>query len=114
MIFITHDLGVVARMCDHVCVMYAGRIVEKAPVAQLYDNPAHPYTQALMESVSAADRRVERLQSIEGQPPTLHNLPPGCPFRPRCRYSIDRCADEYPPEVDVAPGHKVSCWLKTA
>jgi oligopeptide/dipeptide ABC transporter ATP-binding protein len=111
-IFITHDLGVVARMCDYVCVMYAGRIVERAPVRELYDNPSHPYTQALIGSVSSVDRRVDRLPAIEGLPPTLLDLPPGCPFQPRCRQRIERCAVEYPPEVEVGPGHRAACWLK--
>jgi oligopeptide/dipeptide ABC transporter ATP-binding protein len=109
LIFITHDLGIVARMCDRVCVMYAGRIVERAPVVELYDHPAHPYTRALIASVPAADTRVERLYSIEGQPPALHNLPSACLFKPRCAARDDRC-EEYPPEVEVGPQHKVSCW----
>jgi len=109
LIFITHDLGIVARMCDRVCVMYAGRIVESAPVVELYDRPLHPYTQALIASVPAADKRVERLFSIEGQPPTLHNLPPGCLFKPRCAYQSDEC-EKYPDEVEAAPQHRVSCW----
>jgi oligopeptide/dipeptide ABC transporter ATP-binding protein len=110
LIFITHDLGIVARMCDRVCVMYAGRIVESAPVVELYDNPIHPYTRALIASVPAADRRVERLFSIEGQPPALHHLPPGCPFAPRCGDREERCFKEFPGEVEVGFQHKVSCW----
>lgn len=112
LIFITHDLGIVARMCDRVCVMYAGRIVESAPVVELFDDPRHPYTRALIASVPAADKRVERLYSIEGQPPALHHLPPGCPFKPRCPNAKDRCGEEYPPEVEVGPQHKASCWLE--
>ncbi len=113
-IFITHDLGIVARMCDRVCVMYAGRIIESAPAVELYDHPAHPYTRALISSVPAADKPVERLFSIEGQPPALHNLPPGCPFKPRCSDAIDRCGEESPPEVEVGPRHKVACWTEVS
>lgn len=109
-IFITHDLGIVAQMCDRVCVMYAGKIVESAPVVELFDHPIHPYTQALISSVPAADQRVARLFSIEGQPPVLHNLPPGCAFKPRCLRHNDKCKDEFPPEIEVGPDHKVSCW----
>jgi len=109
-IFITHDLGIVAQMCDRVCVMYAGKIVESAPVVELFDHPTHPYTHALIASVPAADQEVERLFSIEGQPPALHDLPPGCTFKPRCARYNDKCENEFPPEVDVGPHHKVSCW----
>ena len=109
-IFITHDLGIVAQMCDRVCVMYAGRIVESAPVVELFDRPVHPYTQALIASVPAADQRVERLFSIEGQPPALHQLPAGCPFRPRCSREKDHCENEMPREIEVGANHKVSCW----
>lgn len=112
-IFITHDLGIVARMCDRVCVMYAGKIVESAPVVELFDRPIHPYTYALISSVPSADQRVEQLFSIEGQPPVLHHLPPGCTFRPRCYKYSDNCKEEFPPEVEVAPNHKVRCWQAT-
>jgi oligopeptide/dipeptide ABC transporter ATP-binding protein len=109
-IFITHDLGIVAQMCDRVCVMYAGKIVESASVVELFDNPVHPYTHALIASVPAADQHVERLFSINGQPPALHSLPPGCAFKPRCARYNEKCKDEFPPEVEVGPHHKVSCW----
>ena len=85
-LLITHDLGVVAGTCDRVCVMYAGRIVETAPTAAIFKTPAHPYTQALLAAVPRPDQqRGERLAAIGGQPPNLVNLPPGCPFAPRCR-----------------------------
>lgn len=113
LIFVTHDLGIVARICDRVCVMYAGRVVENAETLELFDNPAHPYSRALLASVPSADHPLERLSSIEGQPPALHQLPPGCPFQPRCRYSVDRCTAEYPPEVELGPRHRVRCWLVT-
>lgn len=109
-IFITHDFGIVAQMCDRVCVMYAGKIVESAPVVELFDHPIHPYTYALISAVPSADQRVERLFSIEGQPPALHHLPAGCAFGPRCSKYNDRCEEEFPPELEVGPNHKVRCW----
>lgn len=110
-LFITHDLGVAARICDRVAVMYCGRIVEEAPVRVLFDSPAHPYTQGLINSLPRLDRRVDKLSSIPGQPPSLHALPPGCPFVPRCGHATDRCRQEAPPEANIATGHRVSCWL---
>ncbi len=110
MLFITHDFGIVARVCDRVAVMYAGRIVESAPVRALFAAPRHPYTEALMASVPRMEGRVERLPSIEGQPPALHRLPPGCRFAPRCRSVEDRCRREYPPVVVVGPAHEAACW----
>ncbi|GBD10777.1 Oligopeptide transport ATP-binding protein OppD [bacterium HR23] len=109
-IFITHDFGIVAKMCDTVAVMYAGRIVEKGDVRQIFNRPAHPYTQALLASVPKLEEDVERLYSIPGQPPVLHDLPPGCPFAPRCAYAYDRCKVEYPPTVEVEQGHTAACW----
>jgi oligopeptide/dipeptide ABC transporter ATP-binding protein len=110
MLFITHDFGIVARMCDRVAVMYAGRIVESGPVRALFKTPRHPYTEALMASVPRMEGRVERLPSIEGQPPALHRLPPGCRFAPRCRYVEARCRTEYPPAFTVGPQHESACW----
>jgi oligopeptide/dipeptide ABC transporter ATP-binding protein len=111
MIFITHDFGIVAKMCDRVAVMYAGRIVESAEVRELFNHPRHPYTVALLNSVPRLETKIERLSSIEGQPPSLYDLPAGCPFAPRCPHARDRCREEYPPEVAVAEGHRVSCWM---
>ena len=108
-IFITHDLGIVARMCDRVAVMYAGRFVEQADVIRLFDSPSHPYTQALMRSVPDLDEDVGRLPSIEGQPPSLDDLPSGCAFAPRCEYAFDKC-EVYPPGFAIAKGHTSSCW----
>ena len=108
-IFITHDFGVVARMCDRVAVMYAGKIVEQADVVELFDNPSHPYTEALLKSVPDLDDELEHLPSIEGQPPLLDHLPVGCSFAPRCPYVFERC-EEYPPEFAVADGHLARCW----
>jgi oligopeptide/dipeptide ABC transporter ATP-binding protein len=109
-IFITHDMGVVAKMCDRAVVMYAGRIVEHGTVRELFNTPTHPYTQALLASVPRMEKRVERLYSIEGQPPALFDLPPGCRFAPRCQYADDRCRAEYPPTYTSPTGHDVSCW----
>ena len=108
-IFITHDFGIVARMCDRVAVMYAGRIVEQSDVEDMFDRPAHPYTEALLESVPDLDTDVDMLPSIEGQPPSLDALPQGCTFAPRCPHRWDRC-NEYPQEFTVAPGHVSRCW----
>lgn len=110
LLFITHDFGVVAKMCDRVAVMYAGRIVETGPVRDVFDNPAHPYTQALIASVPKMHRDVDRLNTIEGQPPVLSDLPPGCRFENRCKYAHARCVEAYPASFDVGPGHTASCW----
>jgi oligopeptide/dipeptide ABC transporter ATP-binding protein len=110
MLFITHDLGIVARMCDRVAVMYAGRIVESGPMRALFRMPRHPYTEALMGSVPRMEARTGRLPSIEGQPPPLHDLPPGCRFAPRCRYADDRCRRDYPPAFVVGADHSAACW----
>ena len=109
-IFITHDFGIVAKMCDRVAVMYAGRMAEIADVRDLFDHPAHPYTEALMKSVPNVEEEVDFLYSIEGQPPALDDLPPGCTFANRCPYVMDRCIEEFPPEFPVAAGHTATCW----
>ena len=110
LIFITHDFGIVAKMCDRVAVMYAGRIVEQGSVRDIFNQPSHPYTEALLASVPRMDEDVDRLYSIEGQPPPLHNLPPGCSFAARCPYVMDKCREQYPNSVAIAPGHQASCW----
>jgi len=110
LIFITHDFGIVAKMCDKVAVMYAGKIVEQGSVRDIFNNPSHPYTEALLKSVPKLEEDVERLYSIEGQPPTLHDLPQGCPFAPRCDYVMDRCREEYPPILEVNEAHSAACW----
>ncbi len=109
MLFITHDFGIVARMCDRVAVMYAGRIVETGPTRALFRAPRHPYTAALMASVPRMEGH-GRLPSIEGQPPPLHDLPAGCRFADRCAHVEDRCRREYPPTVPVGPAHEAACW----
>jgi len=111
MILITHDLGVVARYADRVAVMYGGRIVETAPARQLYKSPRHPYTRGLMLSVPRLDGDTERpLVPIEGQPPDLASLPPGCPFAPRCKDATERCLVERPPLFESGPNHFSACF----
>jgi oligopeptide/dipeptide ABC transporter ATP-binding protein len=110
LIFITHDFGIVAKMCDRVMVMYAGRVVESGPVRAIFNHPSHPYTQALLNSVPNMDEDVERLYSISGQPPALWDLPPGCRFAARCPYVEDRCRQDYPASFTVGDGHTADCW----
>lgn len=110
---ITHDLATVAQICTRVMVMYAGRIVEKAPVMSFYQNPAHPYSQGLINSVPILGKKNRKLYSIEGQPPNLLDPPPGCRFAPRCEKTMDVCLEKYPPEVTLEEetNHRVACWL---
>ena len=110
LIFITHDFGIVAKMCDRVAVMYAGKIVEVGTVRDIFNKPSHPYTEALLASVPKMEEDVDRLYAIEGQPPLLHDLPVGCSFADRCPYVMDRCREEYPPEFPVDEGHYSACW----
>ena len=100
-------------MCDRVAVMYAGRVAEIADVRELFNNPQHPYTEALMRSVPNVDEDVDFLYSIEGQPPALDDLPPGCTFADRCPYVFDRCREEFPPAVEAEPRHIATCWRLT-
>jgi oligopeptide transport system ATP-binding protein len=110
-IWITHDLGVVAGLVDRVNVMYAGFIVETGPVREIYAHPRHPYTIGLLGSLPRLDSQMrEKLQSIEGLPPDLVSSPPGCPFAPRCDYVTDRCLHENPPLEPVGLDHKAACW----
>jgi oligopeptide/dipeptide ABC transporter ATP-binding protein len=111
LIFITHNLGIVAKMCDQVAVMYAGRLVEAGPVKQIYNSPAHPYTRALLESIPRLGDSRQRLTAIEGQPPDPSAPPPGCAFHPRCPKVMDRCRTEAPPEFRVADSQTSRCWL---
>jgi peptide/nickel transport system ATP-binding protein len=110
LLFITHDFGIVAKMCDDVAVMYAGRIVEYADVRETFNHPAHPYTLALLEAVPKVDRRVDRLYAIPGSPATGWTQSPGCSFASRCAFAIDRCIHEKPPLVTVRAGHTSECW----
>ena len=109
-IFITHDFGIVARMCDRVAVMYAGRIVESADVRSLFNKPSHPNTQALINSVPQMDR-TDRLFSIDGQPPALWDLPEGCRFAERCEHARPQCRQEYPGVLPAGEDHVASCWM---
>jgi len=110
-VWITHDLGVVARLVANVIVMYAGYIIERAPVKELYAQPSHPYTLGLLGSLPRLDElERRRLVSIEGAPPDLVDLPQGCPFAARCPYVIERCRQENPPLRSIGPDHEVACW----
>jgi oligopeptide/dipeptide ABC transporter ATP-binding protein len=111
MIFITHNLGIVSRICDRVAVMYAGRIVEIGQVRQIFTAPAHPYTRALLESIPRLGAKLDRLAAIDGQPPDLARLPPGCAFAVRCPLAMERCRIEEPPPAEIGPGHSSRCWL---
>jgi len=113
-IMITHSLGVVAGMCDTICVMYAGRIVERGRTEEIFESPKHPYTRGLIRSVPRLDRdTAERLYSIPGQPPNVIDLPDCCPFYPRCDKAMDICKKKYPPSVAFENGQSASCWLYT-
>jgi len=111
MIFITHNLGIVARMCDAVAVMYAGRIVEAGPVRRIFGAPQHPYTRALIESIPRLGEANGRLTAIEGQPPDPSALPTGCAFHPQCPQRLERCATEVPHDTAIAADHRTACWL---
>jgi oligopeptide transport system ATP-binding protein len=112
LVIITHNLGVVARYADRVNVMYAGKIIENGAAAEIYRNPRHPYTIGLLRSVPRLDQpRKSKLEPIDGQPPDLWNLPPGCSFAPRCKFVIDKCAEEAPPLRQIENGHASACWV---
>jgi oligopeptide/dipeptide ABC transporter ATP-binding protein len=110
LILVTHDFGIVAKVCDRVAVMYSGKIVESASTRELFNHPAHPYTVALMKSLPKLDQEVDRLYSIEGQPPDLCHMPQGCAFAPRCALAMDVCRLGVPPQTSVSVEHYVSCW----
>ena len=110
LIFVTHNLGIVAKMCDRVAVLYAGKIVEQAPVRALFDAPRHPYTRALLGAVPKLGSK-EPLYAIAGQPPNLASLPSGCAFHPRCPEALPRCPAEEPDELHLEPGRVARCWL---
>jgi oligopeptide/dipeptide ABC transporter ATP-binding protein len=110
-IMITHNLGVVAELTDNVVVMYAGKPVEHADVNRIFQDPKHPYTWGLLHSIPKLYERKERLIPIEGQPPSLIDLPPGCPFAPRCQFAMEICVQTEPPDYDVGPNHTAKCYL---
>jgi peptide/nickel transport system ATP-binding protein len=109
-LFITHNLAVVAEIADEIAVMYAGRIVERASRTALFGDPMHPYTLALFAAMPRADERGKPLAAIEGQVPSPGAMPSGCRFAPRCPFAIPRCSEAYPPLREIEPGHLVSCW----
>ncbi|TMF75860.1 MAG: ABC transporter ATP-binding protein [Chloroflexi bacterium] len=112
MMLITHNMALVASLCQRVVVMYAGRVVEEGPVEQIFDSPQHPYTWSLLRSVPRVDEaRKDRLVSIRGLPPDLVNSPAGCKFHPRCPFVVDRCKVEEPPLAEVAPDQVARCWV---
>ena len=112
LIWISHDLGVVAGLADRVNVMYAGFIVEEASAEEVYSNPRHPYTLALLRSLPRLDMKAgERLESIEGLPPDLFSMPAGCPFEPRCDFAKRICGEQNPILEETSPGHGIACWV---
>ena len=114
-ILITHNLGVVAGMCERVMVMYAGKVAEQGPTEDVFANPKHPYTWSLLRSIPRLDAQEhEPLRAIEGLPPDLINPPTGCPFHPRCPFRIDRCIREMPPLEPVGPTQLATCWVTQA
>ena len=113
-IWITHDLGVVASLAQRVLVMYGGFIIEEAPVKELYASPEHPYTIGLLGSLPRVDEKERtKLFSIEGQPPVLYQKPEACPFAPRCKWALEHCWKENPPLLVVGPEHRAACWVDT-
>jgi oligopeptide/dipeptide ABC transporter ATP-binding protein len=113
-ILVTHDFGIVAANADRVAVMYAGRIVEMGSTLQVFDRPGHPYTRALLRCLPDVDLKRQRLVEIGGQPPDLAQLPPGCPFAPRCPERQPICDEAYPPGVPLESGHVAHCWMASA
>lgn len=111
LVFITHNLGIVAKMCDRLAVMYAGRVVEQGPVREIFSRPAHPYSQALLGSIPRMSKSRERLTAIDGQPPDLAALGAGCAFANRCPLAMARCRTEAPPDFVLGEGRTARCWL---
>jgi len=112
LIMITHDLGIVAEMCDKVAIMYAGKVVEYAPTEALFTHPGHPYTEGLFNSIPDLDSDEEELKVIQGLMPDPTNLPSGCTFHPRCPYAVEACSKDVPPMVEIEPGHFVACPVR--
>jgi oligopeptide/dipeptide ABC transporter ATP-binding protein len=111
LILVSHDLSIVAEVCDRVAIMYAGRIVESGTVKRVYENPSHPYTQALMQAIPRLGEKQKRLFQIEGEPPNPARLPAGCYFHPRCHKAMDICRVEYPPAFKIGEDGYAACWL---
>ncbi|MFX0170526.1 MAG: ABC transporter ATP-binding protein [Candidatus Hodarchaeota archaeon] len=112
-LYITHNLGVIADICDTVAIMYAGNIVEYSDVNTIFNNPTHPYTRALLGSIPRMDRKLDRLEVIKGLVPNLITPPSGCRFHPRCTYATALCSEEKPPNIEVNPSHNVLCHYAT-
>ena len=110
-LLITHDLGVVAEVCDYVLVMYAGKIAEQGPVREIFKDPKHPYTAGLLRSIPRLGKKVERLPTIEGSVPSLANLPKGCRFQDRCSHVMDKCRAQEPALIKISQDHHSACWL---
>jgi oligopeptide/dipeptide ABC transporter ATP-binding protein len=110
LILVSHDLSIVAEICDRVAIMYAGRIVESGTTKRVYENPGHPYTQALMQAIPRLGEKRRRLFQIEGEPPNLARLADGCSFHPRCREAMDICRVEYPPAFNMGDDGYATCW----
>jgi oligopeptide/dipeptide ABC transporter ATP-binding protein len=112
-IFITHDMSIVGSLCDRIAVFYGGLVVEIGPKAEIFNQPSHPYTKALLGAIPVLGDKVDRLQSVEGEPPNPSNMPPGCPFSPRCDAAMDKCRSGDPPPEYQLPGSRgVRCWLR--
>lgn len=109
-VWITHDLGVIASLADRVMVMYGGQIVEEGPVDEIYGNPQHPYTMALLRSVPRLDQKGAELESIDGQPPSMYKAPTSCVFAPRCAFAYERCWSENPALAPISERHQAACW----
>ena len=109
LVLVTHDLGVASQMCDHIAVMYAGRIMEMAKAEDIFEKPRNPYTYGLMRAIPSIEKKGEGLYSIDGMPPNLDDMPSGCPFSPRCEFCEEICKKEIPELVEVEPGHFSRC-----
>lgn len=109
-VLITHDMGVAASICDNIAVMYAGRIVEQGPSREIFRNPAHPYTRALLNAIPKIGKKRERLYALGGQPPSLLAMPNGCRFAPRCEFADAKCHASYPGRSNLGSGHVADCW----
>ncbi len=111
-IFITHDISIVGNLCDKLAVFYGGLVVEYGPKDQVLNNPSHPYTEALLQALPTLGEKTERLRMIQGEPPHAGNLPPACPFHPRCEHAMDTCKEgDAPPGFNLGDGHQARCWL---
>ncbi|MGK2907002.1 MAG: ABC transporter ATP-binding protein, partial [Desulfuromonadales bacterium] len=109
-LLVTHDMGVVAQLCDRVCVIYAGRLMEEGDTVRLFERPVHPYTEALLNSIPSLEKSVERLTTIEGNLPEPFNLPIGCRFADRCKHALEKCHREQPLREEFGPNHFAYCW----